>query len=57
VPQYSDHSFTGKACLMAHENEANDTVDLWVLRQQILAMQKTYDNFVSPGTIANIVLD
>jgi hypothetical protein len=42
---------------MAHENEANDTVDLWVLRQQILAMQKTYDNFVSPGTIANIVLD
>jgi hypothetical protein len=46
-----------KLILWAHENEANDTVDLWLLRQQILAMQKAYDNVVSPATIAKTILD
>jgi hypothetical protein len=45
-----------KLILWAHENEANDAVDLWLLRQQILAMQKAYDNVVSPANIAKIIL-
>jgi hypothetical protein len=32
-------------------------VDSWQLRQQILAMQKAYDNVVSPSTIAKTILD
>jgi hypothetical protein len=35
VPQYSDHIFTGKAHLMG-----TYTVDLQLLRQQLLAMQR-----------------
>jgi hypothetical protein len=46
-----------KIILWAHENEANDTVDLWLLRQQILAMQKAYDNVVSPAIIVKTILD
>jgi hypothetical protein len=38
----------------AHENEANNAVDLWLLRQQILAMQNIYDNVVFPDTIAKL---
>jgi hypothetical protein len=43
-----------KLILWTHENEANDTVDLWLLRQQILAMQNIYDNAVSPATIGKL---
>jgi hypothetical protein len=50
-------AFQIKLILWAHENEANDTVDFWLLRQQILAMQKAYDNVVSPATIAKTILD
>jgi hypothetical protein len=46
-----------KFILWTHENKANNTVDLWLLRQQILAMQKACDNIVSPATIANMILD
>jgi hypothetical protein len=46
-----------KLILWVHENEANDTVDLWLSRQKILAMQKAYDNVVSPDTIAKTILD
>jgi hypothetical protein len=42
---------------MGEWNEANDTVDLWQLRQQILAMLKGYDSVVSPATIAKTILD
>jgi hypothetical protein len=45
-----------KFILWAHENKVNNTVDLWLLRQQILAMQKAYDNAVSPATIAKTIL-
>jgi hypothetical protein len=40
-----------------HENKANDIVSLWLLRQKILAMQKAYDNVVSPATFAKTILD
>jgi hypothetical protein len=46
-----------KLILWAHENEAIDTIDLWLLRQQILAMQKAYDNVVYPANIAKTILD
>jgi hypothetical protein len=46
-----------KLIFWAHENEANDTVDLWLLRQQILAMQKAYCNVVFPANIAKTILD
>jgi hypothetical protein len=45
-----------KLVLPVHENKANDSVDLRLLRQQILAMQKTYDAVVSPATIAKTIL-
>jgi hypothetical protein len=32
-------------------------VDFWLLRQQILAMQKAYDIVVSSATIAKTILD
>jgi hypothetical protein len=32
-------------------------MDLWLLRPQILAMQKAYDNVVSPSTIAKAILN
>jgi hypothetical protein len=41
---------------MAHENKANDTVDLRLLRQQTLTMQKAYDTAVTPATIAKTIL-
>jgi hypothetical protein len=37
--------------------KCNDTVNLQQLRKQILAMQKAYDNVVSPGNIAKTILD
>jgi hypothetical protein len=46
-----------KLILWAHGNEANDTADLRQLRQQILVMQKVYDNVVSPANIAKTILD
>jgi hypothetical protein len=45
-----------KVILWAHGNEANDIVDLWQLMQQILAIQKAYDNVVSPANIAKTIL-
>jgi hypothetical protein len=36
--------------------QSNDTIDLWQLRKQILAMQKAYDN-VSPANIAKTILN
>jgi hypothetical protein len=32
-------------------------MDLWLLTKQILAMQKAYDNVVSPTNIAKTILD
>jgi hypothetical protein len=32
--------------------QSNNTVGLWQLWQQILAMQKAYDNVASPANIA-----
>jgi hypothetical protein len=55
VSQYSDYNFTVKLVLCAHGNEANNTVDLWQLRQQILAVQKAYDNALSPANIAKTI--
>jgi hypothetical protein len=46
-----------KLILWSHENQANDIVDLWQLRQQTLAMQMAYDKVVSPATIAKAILD
>jgi hypothetical protein len=46
-----------KLILQVNENETNYTVDLWLLRPQILAMQKAYDNGVSPATIVKNILD
>jgi hypothetical protein len=54
VPQYSDYNFSGKLILWVQEKEANNTVDLWLVRQQILAMQKAYDNVVSPATLQKL---
>jgi hypothetical protein len=42
--------------MWARENEANDTVDFWLLRQQTLAVQKACD-VVSPAAMATTVLD
>jgi hypothetical protein len=50
-------SLAGKLILWAHEDKANNTVDLWLLRQQTLVMQKVYDNVVSPATITKTILD
>jgi hypothetical protein len=55
-----NQNFAGKK-IKAHLTDAweqgNNTVDLWQLRQQIFAMQKVYDNIVSPANIAKTILD
>jgi hypothetical protein len=57
VPQYSDYIVLEVMFILwAHENEANNTVDLWLLRQQILAMQNAHHN-VSTANIAKTILD
>jgi hypothetical protein len=45
-----------KAHLMSAWEGSNNTVDLQQLRQQILAMQKAYDN-VAPANIAKTILE
>jgi hypothetical protein len=57
VPQSSGYNFTGNAHPMGAWEQSNDTVNLWQLKQQILAMQKAYDNIVSPANIAKTILD
>jgi hypothetical protein len=42
---------------MGTGEKSSDPGDLRQLRQQILAMQKAYDDIVSPGNIAKTVLD
>jgi hypothetical protein len=51
----TNQNFAGnkiKAHLMGTWEQSNNTVGLWQLWQQILAMQKAYDNVASPANIA-----
>jgi hypothetical protein len=43
-----------KLTFWAHENEANDTVDFWLLREQIWAVQKAYDDVVPQLTLQTL---
>jgi hypothetical protein len=58
--QYNESEFCWEkinAPLMGTWAQSNDTVNLRQLRQQILAMQKAFDNDVSSAKIAKPILD
>jgi hypothetical protein len=52
---YSWHSI--KAHVIGAWGNSNDTLNLQHLRQQILAMQRVYDQVISPADMAKIILD